>query len=178
MIVSLYLVIAIVLVAAALVIAALRSREAMSDGVKLQLAAVGVSVLLVALAMLAIVYTNQLPRDGDPTAYACAVTHNRLIDLAGSISIVQDLDRTKAPADASELWRWLVDQDKSLQHARFFDAERQTFVDLWDMPLRTVVINGELVGLASAGENRKWDDGESDDIVVSLNWHEERHRSR
>ena len=128
----LYLVLAVVLVGAVPIVAALRSRAGMSNGVKLQLAAVGLGVLLLASAMVAIRYIKPFPRHGGDIGYRRDMTQHALITLVGSISIVQDINRTKAPLDASELWRWLADQDKSLQHVRFFDAERQ----MWAVLLR------------------------------------------
>jgi len=49
-----------------------------------------------------------------------------------------------------------------------FDERSGQFVDPWGEPLVLVVEEGRLVALASKGQDRKWDSGKEDDIILHL----------
>jgi len=65
-----------------------------------------------------------------------------------------------------DLVEWI--QDNGCNKEEYIDYRNGLIFDSWGSTIVLLTEKGQLVGVGSAGPNRRWDQGESDDICVYL----------
>jgi hypothetical protein len=77
------------------------------------------------------------------------------------------------PTNPANYTKWLLaafPESRSIRASKVlrFDDQTGRFVDPWGKPIVLMIDQDRLVALASGGQNRRWDDGAGDDIVLRL----------
>jgi hypothetical protein len=75
-----------------------------------------------------------------------------------------------APSDLSAYSKWVIKSNPKVIPLGTIRTAKDTgiILDAWGEPIVLVLEGRCVVGLGSSGQNRVWDDGGNDDVVVSF----------
>lgn len=105
-------------------------------------------------------------RQPDPEGHMRAKSRTTLFSVCKLVYLAESNTKEPPPVRLPELVGWLSKHASAEEP--YIDYKQNTIRDAWGHPLVIVRESGKFIGVGSPGPDARWQDGNGDDIIVSL----------